>query len=209
MPDSDSLKIPVHIGSHNNEPTTTRTSVRGAALGVLFLTYFGEYWVFVSMTNWPKAPVWVYTISSLPVIALTYFAVMRLIRAEKLPVTAAEVQSAGDGKRPGRLFGIIFTIEFILIYSAVIILNKMEKPLLVPIAIALIVGLHFFPLAGLFHNRVYYVSGGLFIIFSITALLIEDKMAGLVMLGIASAIVLWVSAAIVLIYYTGISKRNS
>ena len=112
-----------------------------------------------------------------------------------------------DGKRTGIAFGIVFAVEFILIATAAAILTKLDRPLLIPVVIALIVGLHFFPLARLFHVPVYSITGMLCVVCALVSLLVTDEPVRLLLLGLAIAIVLWGSAGIVLVLYTGFSKR--
>ena len=187
-------------------PGITRDYARGVAIGALVLTFFGVFWAFA---NWPQAPSWAYGVLSLPVVALTLFAVVRFINAAKLPEAMDGDQAARDGKRTGIAFGVVFAVEFILIAAAAAILAKLNRPLLIPVAIALIVGLHFFPLARLFHVPVYSVTGMLCVACSLASLLVADEAVRLLLLGLTIAIILWGSAGVVLMRYTGSSERVS
>ena len=187
----------------------TRAYVRGVAIGALVLTFFGVFWASEAITNWTQAPSWAYGVLSLPVITLTLFAVVRFINAAKLPEAMDGDQAARDGKRTGIAFGVVFSIEFILIAVAAVILNNLDRPLLIPVAVALIVGLHFFPLARLFHVPIYSVTGLLCVACAFASLLVADEAVRLLLLGLAIAIILWGSAGAALLQYTGPSGRVS
>lgn len=192
MSKSDNPHAPSLVMRHN---AVSRDYARGVAIGALILTFFGVFWAFA---NWPQAPSWAYGVLSLPVVTLTLFAVVRFINTAKLPEAMDGDQAARDDKRTGIAFGVVFAVEFILIAAAAAILNNLDRPLLIPVAIALIVGLHFFPLARLFHVPVYSVTGLLCVACAFASLLVADESVRLLLLGLTIAIILWGSAGVVL-----------
>lgn len=181
----------------------TRALARGAAIGALVLSWFGAFWAFASILHWPRATFWTWALAGIPVVALTLFSILRMIGAAGLPEAADGAQAAREGKRMGRNFGIICGIEFALIGGASALLARSGRPLLIPVAIALIVGLHFLPLARVFRLPVYYATGVLCVAFALASLLVADETVRLLALGVAMAVVLWLSAAAVLLRHTG------
>ncbi|MCY8234777.1 DUF7010 family protein [Priestia endophytica] len=105
-----------------------------------------------------------------------------------------------------RWFGIIFSLEGLLIaFAAVICVSTDHLHLFVPI-MALIVGAHFFPLAYLFQVRIYYITGALLCLLATIVMLtfpvkiiIRDHqiMAWWVSVGFESALILWGTGLIV------------
>jgi hypothetical protein len=63
------------------------------------------------------------------------------------------------GKRIAMWLGIIFGIEIVLIALASILLSVFQADRFIAPTAALIVGIHFFPLARLFRVPVYYLTG--------------------------------------------------
>jgi hypothetical protein len=183
--------------------TVTRDYARGVTIGAFVLTFFGAFWASEALTNWPQTPPWAYGVLGVPAVALTLFAILRFINVAKLPEAVDGDQAARGGKRTGIAFGVVVAAEFILIAAASVIFGKLGWPLLIPVAIALIVGLHFFPLARLFHVPVYSVTGLLCVVSSLASLLVADEAVRLLLLGLAIAIILWGSAGVALFRYTG------
>jgi uncharacterized membrane protein len=97
-----------------------------------------------------------------------------------------------EGDHVGRVIGIATAIEAIAIFVAANVLVNLHLPTLVMPAIAIIVGLHFAPLARWIPVPLYYWTGaGLVIVGLIAIVLPADDRA--IATGIASALVLWIS----------------
>lgn len=94
--------------------------------------------------------------------------VVMMIAAKKLPQEVSEA-SKQQGKRVGTAFGIIFGAEAVLIGAAAIICNITNH--FIFFVMALIVGIHFFPLAYVFHIGVHYAAGILITLLSLVTLL--------------------------------------
>jgi hypothetical protein len=185
-------------------PAISRPYAIGVSIGALVLTFFSMFWAFEAISNWPQTPPYFYTIISQPVLWITIFAASRLNTVMKIPPPTREDQiPQDDGKKTGIIFGVIFAVEFVLIAVAAAILNALGRPLLIPIVVALIVGLHFFPLARLFDVQLYSVTGFLCVVCALGSLFIVDEALRLMLLGLSIAVVLWGSAVVVLLRYTG------
>jgi hypothetical protein len=102
--------------------------------------------------------------------------------------------------RTGMWFGIVFAAEGILIGVASVICNMINRfDLFFPI-MAIIVGLHFLPLAALFQVRSYYLVGALLCVLALITLFAVPERGNLgdrpitvqwVVLGFGAALILW------------------
>jgi uncharacterized protein DUF7010 len=107
--------------------------------------------------------------------------------------------AATKGKRIGRLFGIIFGIESGLIFLCATLLARLGLGIWIPIAIAVIVGLHFIPLARVFEAPPYYWTGMLCILCMLGCSLIRDAGTRLLCAGMSMAAVFWLTAVVFLL----------
>lgn len=67
-------------------------------------------------------------------------------------------------------FGIVFGVEFALIAVVAIWLSRLQAYPFIPAAVALIVGIHFFPLARLFRVPGYWITGALLCALALAAI---------------------------------------
>ncbi len=97
------------------------------------------------------------------------------------------------------LFGIIFGTECGLIWLCAMLLARLGLSIWIPIAVAVIVGLHFIPLARVFEVPLYYWTGVLSVLGMLGCSLIGDAGTRLLCAGLIMAAVLWLSAALLLL----------
>jgi hypothetical protein len=99
----------------------------------------------------------------------------------------------------GRAFGWINAIQWIAVGAVAFTFAKLHIDAYVMSAITAIVGLHLFPFARLFRNRLHYGTGALLVAWALaSALLVPiDHMQGIAALGTGA--ILWLSAAVTLI----------
>ncbi len=121
------------------------------------------------------------------------------IRAVRLPrgTVPPTAEHVAAGRAIGRRFGLVFGLETLAILVAVAVLNGIHQPDYSPCAIAVIVGIHFFPLAPLFKAPIYNVTGILGCVVGVAGFFIADAVLrqkavsiwfGLVLLGTAGRI---------------------
>lgn len=139
----------------------TNTRLAGLLSGVSILTIFGVFWAVVAALNMP-AP-WNIGLSAASVVAAVAigFATGRLSRAGRSLSATVDPAEAAYWRGTGWKFGLVFGTEIVLIAAASTILGIRNQNALIAPATALIVGVHFLPLAGLFRVRAYFVTGGL------------------------------------------------
>ncbi len=119
----------------------------------------------------------------------TAISVMVITWASRIP---APDRTAADAKRIGRLIGIWTMVEGIAIFATFALTPKLGVPdAAVPI-LAIVVGLHFLPLARGIPMPVYYATGLAMIAAGAVALLLpaDDRYAAT---GLPCAIILWAS----------------
>ena len=175
-------------------------AVRGVASGVFFMAFFSTLWAGIGiggLQGWGE--VWLLVVVILIGVMLLIGGVSLLIAARRMPDQVAG-EDARQGRRIGIWFGVVFTTEGLLIGVASVICNAINRfDLFFPI-MAIIVGVHFFPLAPLFEVKAYYLVGALLCLLAIIALLLLPENASIgsqhitvswVVLGFGVALILW------------------
>lgn len=130
-----------------------RGLTRGVASGLILMAAFTMWWASDTFYGWDRAAA-VVTVGVCGVAALVFVVhAVRLLRAERgHPALPSE---DGRGKRPnGALFGAVFGAEGLLIGLSVALLSSNGLDRFIVPTIAIIVGLHFFPMARVFHRSI-------------------------------------------------------
>ncbi len=175
-------------------------AVRGVASGMLFMAFFGTLWASIGiggLRGW--GGLWPSIVALLVGIGLLLGGISLLLASRRLS-NQVEEADARRGRRVGLWFGITFATEGVLIGVASAICNAINRfDLFFPI-MALIVGVHFFPLAALFQVKIYYLVGALLCLLAIITLFAVPESVKLggqqvtaqwVVLGFGAALVLW------------------
>jgi len=121
-----------------------------------------------------------------------------IIVAIGLRLNKRESATRKERAHRGRIVGIASGVEALLIFIAVNVLANMGRRDLAAPAIAIIVGLHFFPLARWLPARPYYATGAALVFVGIAGLAVPDAKVRLDAVCIAAACVLWLTGGIVL-----------
>jgi len=134
-------------------------AVKGTASGLYLMAVFTLVWTGIAYGGLHSSP---YALALLVFAILAATFVVRGVALYKIAKLFPPVESEEDKaeeKRTGKWFGIIFGAEGLLIFIAVNVVINIKHPELVIPAIALVVGLHFFPLARVFKRTVdYYLA---------------------------------------------------
>jgi hypothetical protein len=131
-----------------------KAAVFGSANGVMFMTFFGALWASIGIIGSHElgAP-WLLVLSGILTAILLIGAISLFGKAHNMN-NAATPNDSEDWKKINQKFGLIFAI---LIASVICnMFNHFE--LFFPI-MAIIVGIHFFPLAQLFKEKFYHGTG--------------------------------------------------
>lgn len=186
----------------------SKEAFRGSGIGVIFMALFGTLWAgtgVMGLQGWgfpyvELAAIFVGIIMVIEGISLIY-------ASQKMPDQVSE-NGARRLKRMNFWFNIVFIAEGLLIGIAIAICNMINQTDLIPGVIAIIVGIHFLPLAALFQIKVYYATGVLLCLLAIITLLIvpdtvmfgeHQILAPLSLLGFGCALILWTTGLTVLL----------
>lgn len=117
------------------------------------MAVFTMWWASDTFYGWDRAAA-VVTVGVCGAAAMVFLVyAVRLLRVER--GHAALLSEDGRGKRPnGALFGAVFGAEGLLIGLAVVLLGSNGLDRFIVPTIAIIVGLHFFPMAHVFHRSI-------------------------------------------------------
>jgi hypothetical protein len=130
------------------EATTSPRAGRG--IGIIIGALFGLAWLYNALA-FDGAPDWTFYVAYAATAVIALGGVMRL-RGDR--------RSGLQQPKATRIaFLIVFAIEIAAIIAAVIVLSQLHLRPYIAAAIAVIVGLHFLPLAKIFGAPIYYVTG--------------------------------------------------
>lgn len=178
----------------NQKNLIPAVAVKGIATGLMMMASFTLIWAGMAFSGLHgTTAAWVLIV--FPILAgifiskgITLYAV-----AKKHPDIQSEEDKA-EGKKMDKWFGIIFGAEGLLIFIAVNVVINLGHPELTIPAIALVVGLHFFPLARVFKRTIDYylatwstVVATLAIILSLNHILSQPSVSAFTGIGLAIA----------------------
>ena len=140
---------------------------QGRAIGALVMTAFGAIWMIsganaLSLLNWE-----IWLIVAILTGLLGLVALLRLQAARRIPKTPATASQSKSIQTLRRRFGIILAFEWVPILLVAFVFGRTGHPDFILPAIAVIVGLHFIPLARLFNSPLYYWTGIGFVLVSV------------------------------------------
>ena len=176
-----------------------RAALRGHASGVFFMAFFGTLWGSIGvggLAGW-GAP-W-------PTVAVILIGVALLGGGIALwrgagRVRDAAVPEGGWDAAIGRKFGLVFGLEGVAILIASVVTNATDHFALFFPLMAIIVGVHFLPLASLFDVRFYYLTGALLCLVGFVGLFVvpvnatlgeREILARWLVVGGGCAVILW------------------
>ncbi|MEH6939836.1 hypothetical protein V7056_18620 [Bacillus sp. JJ664] len=179
----------------------SKAEVFGAANGVMFMTFFGALWASIGIigSHGLVAP-WLLVLSVVMTIILLIGAISLFGKARNMN-NAFIPEVSEHRKKINRKFGLIFGLEGLAIFIASVICNIINHfEVFFPI-MAIIVGIHFFPLAKLFRENFYYGTGGVLCILGVITFLLPTNVtvsnvtliATSTFIGFGSALTLWLT----------------
>jgi hypothetical protein len=132
------------------------SALRGVATGLLMMAFFTGLWSGIAYGGMPSSIFRFVQISFLFLIILFVVNSIRFFRISKKFPDAISPDDAAEKKRMGKWFGIIFGAEGLGIFLAVnIVIYLGHSDLIIP-TIALVVALHFYPMAKIFKRKIDY-----------------------------------------------------
>lgn len=135
----------------------TARALRSRGLGMFACAAFGAFWASTALSMWPVTAAAIgYGVTALMTGGLLVAAIRMIRRSRQL--SSADAAMSSRQRRTGTIFFAIFAAEIIAMNIAAYLLASHHlMPYLMPV-IAIIVGLHFYPLASLFRASRYYVT---------------------------------------------------
>lgn len=167
----------------------SRSAISGRAKGALFFLSFGTVWMFVGlkqMNHATRGAVLALGIGSVLLLGLT---LLLMRQSRDLPRGNT---SAGEEARMQRMFNAVNIIQWVAIGTAIVILDLLHLQEYIVPAIAIIVGLHLFPLASAFGYMQHYVTGILLVLWAVSCLMAvsQERMSGICATGVAAILML-------------------
>jgi hypothetical protein len=141
----------------NKEPQTLpAVAIRGIATGLLMMGFFTGLWAGIAYGGLQAGSFRFAPLLFLLFIIVFVAQAVKLISISKDYPKLETAEDMAEGKRIGKWFGIIFGAEGLGIFLGInIVINLGHSDLVIPV-IALIVGLHFYPLARVFKRTIDY-----------------------------------------------------
>lgn len=131
-----------------------RALLDGVVLGLVLMAVFTVAWSANTLGTWPGPVGAVVTAMGLAAGAWFVVTAVRLARTRGRASTDLSPDDARWQRRSGRAFGLVFALEGVVIVAAVNALAAVGRPDLVLPTVALVVGLHFYPMARIFRRRI-------------------------------------------------------
>jgi len=165
-------------------------------VGSIILIAFGALWLVLGVRL-----IWGFDWRAL--LALAVFTGVLLLGAVTMSNTPQHLSptalTPATATPSGLAFGIVSIIEFALIFVAVFLFRAIGRPDLILPAVAMIVGLHFIPLATIFNMRAYYFTGAAIIVGVLLSFAAPTVSVRQAIACIACGGVLWVTSVFLLI----------
>lgn len=172
------------------------------ASGIFFLATFGAVWGFVG-TGFVSGVVRVAASVFISLVTLAFFSIGALqIRSARRHTAQFLPEETARNQTIRRWFVVVFGTELVLVVLAGFLLTRLGAARFAAPVIALIVGVHFLPLARLFNARALFLTGGLLVLLALlamVALLLGIPLAGpspehwSFFVSIGAALVLWLT----------------
>jgi len=143
----------------SDEATLPRPAVHGIAFGLIFMAVVTVAWSSLAGYGWRGIAAWLPpALAAVAAVAFVVNGVRLIANARRFPPPTAP-EDVERARRTGRDYGIVFGTEGVLIAITSIVLARLGRQDDNVPAIALIVGLHFAPMARIFDRTVdYWIS---------------------------------------------------
>jgi hypothetical protein len=154
------------------EHSLPRIAVSSIGSGALLMAVFTTMWALMANHGYHGRDHHLIAVVFIAFAVLFVVYAFTIFKASKQFPEATSDADMAEKKRTGKWFGIIFGLEGIFIPIAVNIVIALHHPELIIPSIALVVGLHFYPLARVFKRNVDYYLATWTTIVAITAMLL-------------------------------------
>jgi len=131
-----------------------RALLDGVVVGLVLMAVFTTAWSANTLGTWPGAVGTAITAAGVATSAWFVVTAVRLGRTRRRASAEVTADDERRLRRSGRAFGFVFALEGVVIVAAANALTAVGRPDLVLPVIALVVGLHFYPMARIFERRI-------------------------------------------------------
>lgn len=174
-----------------------RSALIGMTTGAAVMFGFGIVWLLIGLFRGRPLPLWsrLLLLAAGAALASSILILGRTassIAPNSIPLTAEHL---AIDREIGHRFYIIFGLEMVAIFVAVIVLRVLHYADYILCGIALIVGIHFFPLAPLLSAPVYYGTALAGCAIGLVGFLMDDASLRQKVVGISFGLLLWTTAA--------------
>ncbi len=158
-----------------------------SATGAVIMSLFATIWWIVGVKSSSHGSAPMYAVA----VAITVGILLLARRRRGDEVSSDSVERS----RKGRLLGIASGLEGLAIFVAGnVLINAGRRDLFAPV-VAIIVGVHFFPIARWLPARLYYLTGALLVALGLTGFCVSDPATRLLFVSVGAACILWLTSA--------------
>jgi hypothetical protein len=174
-----------------------RSALLGMTTGAVVMFGFGVLWLLLGLFRGARSPAWLRLSLLFMGIVLGASIATLAVRSSGLPLDATPLtaQQVAINREIGRHFYLIFGAEVVAIFLVVAVLRIIHYPTYILCGIALIVGVHFVPLAALFKSPLFYGTGLGGCAIGLGGFFIADDGLRQKVVGISFGLLLWATAA--------------
>ncbi len=165
----------------------------GLGMGALIMTIFGFTWL-----GWGFSAVETFTVTRWIIFYLAALALLaasiQALRRGKAQMKAHPAEGGDFGSGAQKKFRVIGMLEAAgcgMVMFLTVFFHRLD---LLPLGISLVVGLHFIPLADLFHFRAYYATGIVIILCDVVSWAVFKADGITISVGLATGSILWLTA---------------
>jgi hypothetical protein len=177
-----------------NSPILPAIAIRSVATGLFMMTFFTGLWASIAYGGLYRSAFRVIIFFFIILMFIFIMQGIKFLRISKKYPAVQSPEDAAEGKKMGMWFGIIFGAEGLFIFLAINLVNNLGHPDLIIPAIALVVGMHFYPMAWIFKRTIdyYLATWATFIamcgiVFTLYKTLPPDNIISFVGIGLAIA----------------------
>jgi hypothetical protein len=151
-----------------------RGAIKGIAFGISLVGFFTSIWLGIAGSALSGIYYWLCLGVLLTVlVSFVVYAIGLLISSKEFPPTKQEDKA--EGSRMQIWYGVIFGMEGLLVGAACGILSAKGLDNYIVPSIALIVGIHFYPMVVVFHRRFDYLTGTWTTAIAITTIFLQAR----------------------------------
>lgn len=158
----------------------------GRGWGVMALTGFGALWLYNAAINSPIPHVSAYVVLAIAA-AMIAGGLLLVVRTPK-------VEESEPDKAESHRFWLVFGAEGAAIFAVIVLFQLWHLVEYIVTAVAVIVGIHFLPLASLFRAPTYYLAGTALIAVPLALVFVFRGAPLIVDTAWAAGVILWVTA---------------